>query len=96
MGVRDMAAINETVITIVTIHPNCSNMTPAILQKVKGKNTAINTKVEAIIESEISLVAKIAADLGFVPRSMWVVIFSITTMASSTTNRWPNLMKIRR
>ena len=50
-----------------------------------GKNTAIMVSVEATTEMATSLVAWIAACLGSAPRSMWVVTFSSTTMASSTT-----------
>ena len=60
--------------------------TPAIpVRKVSGKNTATITKVEATIERETSLVANIAAAFGLEPRSICVVIFSKTTIESSTT-----------
>ena len=42
-------------------------------------------KVEAMTDNCTSWVACTAASLGFEPRSMWVVMFSKTTMASSTT-----------
>ena len=54
-------------------------------KKVKGRKTANNTKVVAMTDNDTSLVANTAAALGFVPRSMCVVTFSNTTMASSTT-----------
>ena len=38
-----------------------------------------------MMDRETSLVAKIAADFGFEPLSIWVVMFSNTTMESSTT-----------
>ena len=58
IGVKVIEAINETEITIVTVQPNCLNITPVIPSKnVKGKNTAIKTNVEATIERETSLVA---------------------------------------
>ena len=86
IGVRVIAAAKETAITMVTIQPNCLKSTPAIpVRKVNGKNTAIITKVEAIMERDTSLVANTAAALGFDPRSICVVMFSNTTMESSTT-----------
>src|SRR5574344_435300 len=86
MGVSDIAANIETAITMVIIQPNCLNIIPETpSKKVSGKNTANSTNVVAIMDSETSLVAKMAADLGLVPRSIWVVIFSKTTIASSTT-----------
>ena len=76
----------DTVIITHIIQPNCSKSTPAIpVTIVKGKNTAIMVNVEAITEIATSLVPWIAACLGSDPRSMWVVTFSNTTMASSTT-----------
>ena len=52
---------------------------------VNGKNTPIMVKVEAITEMATSFVPWMAACLGSEPRSMWLVTFSSTTMASSTT-----------
>ena len=81
-----MAPMVDTDRMIVTIHPNCLNMIPAIpLIMVNGRNTAIVVSVEAITEIATSLVANIAAWRGRLPRSMWVVMFSSTTMALSTT-----------
>ena len=86
IGVSVIAAARETAITMVTIQPSCLKSTPAIpVRKVSGRNTAIITKVEAIMERETSLVANTAAALGFEPRSICVVMFSNTTMESSTT-----------
>src|SRR5574344_701361 len=74
------------VIMIHIIQPNCLKSTPDIpLTIVNGKNTAIMVHVEAITEMGTSFVAWIAACLGFDPRSICVVTFSSTTMASSTT-----------
>ena len=69
-----------------TIQPNCLNITPAVpLIMVSGRNTANIVKVDAMTDSCTSWVACTAASLGFEPRSMCVVMFSNTTMASSTT-----------
>ena len=53
--------------------------------RVSGKNTAIRVSVEAITLTATSFVPWTAACFGSLPRSMWVVTFSRTTMASSTT-----------
>ena len=61
-------------------------MMPAIPESiVSGMNTARITSVVAITDSHTSLVAYMAASLGEEPFSIWVVIFSNTTIASSTT-----------
>ena len=87
MGVSVRAHIMEMVIIIVTIQPSCANITPAIpLTIVNGRNTAIMVSVEATIDSPTSFVPLMAAGLGRPPRSMCVVIFSSTTIASSTTS----------
>ena len=52
---------------------------------VSGKNTAIRVSVDAITEIATSLVPCTAACFGSDPRSICVVTFSSTTMASSTT-----------
>ena len=52
---------------------------------VSGKNTAMRVSVDAITEMATSLVPWTAACFGAAPRSMCVVTFSRTTMASSTT-----------
>ena len=52
---------------------------------VNGKNTANIVRVEAITEIATSFVACTAACFGWLPRSIWVVTFSNTTIASSTT-----------
>ena len=68
------------------IQPNCLKSTPVIpVTIVRGKNTAIIVSVEATTEMATSFVPCIAACDGAEPRSMCVVTFSKTTMASSTT-----------
>ena len=69
-----------------TIHPSWRKSTPVMpVTSVSGKNTAISVSVEAITEMATSLVPWTAACFGSAPRSMCVVTFSSTTMASSTT-----------
>ena len=86
MGVSIKAQMSDSTIMMVTIQPSCLNSTPVIpLTMVNGKNTAISVSVDAITERATSLVPFTAACIGAEPRSMWVVTFSSTTMASSTT-----------
>ena len=86
MGVSDSALVVDIIIMMVTIQPSCRKSTPVMpVTRVSGKNTAIRVSVEAITDTATSLVPWMAACLGSAPRSMWVVTFSSTTMASSTT-----------
>ena len=86
IGISDKAAIVDTIMMIHIIQPNCLNNTPAIpLIIVNGKNTASIVRVEATTEIATSFVPCTAALFGLEPRSMCVVMFSSTTMASSTT-----------
>ena len=76
----------EVQIVMQTIHPSCLKMMPVMpVTKVKGKNTATVTNVVTMTESHTSLVPYLAASRGRLPRSMCLVTFSRTTMASSTT-----------
>ena len=71
---------------ILTIQPNCLNRIPAMpVTIVNGRNTANMVRVEAITEIATSFVACTAACFGALPLSIWVVMFSSTTIASSTT-----------
>src|ERR1700722_20380762 len=51
-----------------------------------GMNTAISEILMDKTVKPISAAPLRAAAIGFIPASMWRVIFSITTIASSTTN----------
>ena len=83
---NERALTVDTVMMTHIIHPSCLKSTPEIsVTMVRGKNTAIMVSVEAITEMATSLVAWMAACLGLEPRSICVVTFSRTTMASSTT-----------
>ena len=55
------------------------------LTKVIGRNTARVVSEEATTAIATSLVAYTAACLGLLPLSIWVVMFSSTTIAASTT-----------
>ncbi len=82
----ERAQIVEITIIMVTIHPNWRKSTPLMpVTKVNGKNTAISVSVDATTDMATSLVPWTAACFGAEPRSMCVVTFSSTTMASSTT-----------
>ena len=71
---------------ILIIKPSCLKTTPAIpLTNIRGINTTIVVKAEAVMAGATSFVAKTAASSGFSPESIWRVIFSKTTMALSTT-----------
>ncbi len=86
MGVMVMAANADAPMVMVTIQPNCWNITPIMPDTmVIGKNTAIMVMVAAITASQTSFVAYIDASRGVLPRSMCLLMFSNTTMASSTT-----------
>ena len=49
-----------------------------------GRNTAISVNVVAITAMPISSAASIAASNGVLPIARWRMMFSISTMASST------------
>ena len=52
--------------------------------KAVGRNTAISVKVVAITARPISSAASIAAWNGVLPMRRWRMMFSISTIASST------------
>ena len=81
-----MAAVVDTQTTMVMIQPISFIKIPIIPGSiVSGTKTATSTSVVAMTDVHTSLVAQMAASRGFSPRSMCLVIFSSTTMASSTT-----------
>ena len=53
--------------------------------KAAGTNTADSTRAMAITAVPTSSIVKWAASRGLMPCAIWRSIFSITTMASSTT-----------
>ena len=86
MGVREMATTVEVHTMMVTSHPSSLNIMPAIpVSIVRGTNTTTITRVVAMTDTQTSLVAYIAASLGLEPLSICFVMFSSTTIASSTT-----------
>jgi len=86
MGTKVSAAATEMIMMMLTIHPSCWNMIPAMpLIIVRGRNTQSIVSVDAITEMPTSEVPCTAASLGFSPLDRCVVMFSSTTMESSTT-----------
>ena len=86
MGMRVIAAVVDTHTTMVTIQPSSFMKMPIMPgSMVRGTNTATSTSVVAMTDVHTSLVAQMAASRGDSPRSMCLVMFSNTTMASSTT-----------
>ena len=55
------------------------------LMKAVGRNTATSAKVVAITAMPISSAASMAACMGDLPMRRWRSMFSISTMASSTS-----------
>jgi hypothetical protein len=53
--------------------------------KAVGRNTATSAKVVAITAMPISSAASMAASIGVLPMRRWRAMFSISTMASSTS-----------
>ncbi|CCZ98760.1 unknown [Alistipes sp. CAG:157] len=80
-------AVRVDIVTMMeTIQPSSRNMIPDMPDtSVSGRNTATTVSVVTMTDSHTSLVPYMAASLAEEPFSMWVVIFSSTTMASSTT-----------
>ena len=68
------------------VQPNCLKKRPTIpLMNAVGRNTAISVNVVAITARPISSAASMAASYGVLPMRRWRSIFSISTMASSTS-----------
>ena len=81
-----MAARRDTIRVTAVSAASCLKKIPTRPPtKIRGINTTSTVVVEAITARPISLVAKIAASRGLAPLAMCWVMFSITTMASSTT-----------
>ena len=79
------ATTNEKNTAMAAVQPNCTKNFPATpLMKAVGRNTAIKVKVVAITARPISSAASIAASLGDLPMRKCRMMFSISTMASST------------
>ena len=85
MGDSMRATTNEKNTAIAAVQPNCTKNLPGTpAMKAVGRNTAIKVKVVAITAKPISSAASIAAWYGDLPMRRWRMMFSISTMASST------------
>ena len=76
----------ETVSAAATVTANSRNSRPVVsVRKVSGRNTATDDTVAATTAKEISAMPRRAASIGGAPSSTQRVMFSSTTIASSTT-----------
>ena len=84
MKVSDTTA--ETAMVIATVMANSRNRRPMIPPiSSSGMKAAISeTEIETMVKP-ISPAPLSAACIGFMPSSMWRAMFSMTTIASSTT-----------
>src|SRR5690606_33975292 len=81
---RDTNAEIKTAAPITT--PNSRNKRPTNpSRKITGKNTAANVIEIEITAKKISFEPLIAAEIGDMPSSTFLNIFSVTTIPSSTT-----------
>ena len=79
------ATTSEKNTAIAAVQPNCTKNLPATPpMKAVGRKTAISVKVVAITARPISSAASIAASKGVLPIARWRMMFSISTIASST------------
>ena len=79
------ATTSEKKTAIAAVQPNCTKNLPATPpMKAVGRKTAISVKVVAMTASPISSAASRAACSGVLPMRRWRVMFSISTIASST------------
>ena len=86
IGVSVSETKPETRIATVIVTANSRNTRPTTpLISSTGMNTATSEKVIERMVKAISLEPFSAASNGFMPASMWRVMFSSMTMASSTT-----------
>ena len=86
IGVSVSETKPDTRIATVIVTANSRNTRPTTpLISSTGMNTATSEKVIERIVKAISLEPFSAASNGFMPSSIWRVMFSSITMASSTT-----------
>src|SRR5882672_10374811 len=90
IGVSVSEIIAETTTAMVSVSANSRNIRPTRpVMNRSGMNTAISDSVSDITVKPISRAPSSAASNGFSPSSMWRTMFSIITMASSTTKPVP-------
>lgn len=86
IGVNVNATKEETTTAPAMTTLNSRNKRPVVpSKKTIGKNTATSTTVVAITAKKISFDPLNPACKGVIPCSIFVKMFSMTTMASSTT-----------
>ena len=90
IGVKVSETTAEVTTAIVRVRANSRNMRPTRpVMNNSGMKTAISETVSEITVKPISLAPRSAASNGSSPFSMWRTMFSIITMASSTTKPVP-------
>ncbi len=85
VSVSDTSAEIATAIDSVTENSRNSRPTMPPMNRI-GMNTAISDTVIDTIVKPICFAPSSAAVSGSTPASVWRAMFSVTTMASSTTN----------
>ena len=86
MGVSRRATTSEKNTAMDAVQPNCTKNLPTTpLMKAVGRNTAISVNVVAMTARPISSAASRAASSGVLPMVRCRMMFSISTMASSTS-----------
>ena len=95
IGVSVSDTMAETTTAMVSVSANSRNMRPTRpVMNNSGMNTAISDSVSEITVKPISRAPRSAASSGDSPSSMWRTMFSIMTMASSTTKPVPMVSAI--
>ena len=95
IGVSVSETMAETTTAMVSVSANSRNMRPTRpVMNSSGMNTAISDSVSEITVKPISRAPRSAASSGDSPSSMWRTMFSIMTMASSTTKPVPMVSAI--
>ena len=95
IGVSVSEMMAEATTAMVSVSANSRNMRPTRpVMNSSGMNTAISDMVSEITVKPISLAPRSAACNGRSPSSMWRTMFSIMTMASSTTKPVPMVSAI--
>ena len=86
IGVVVSETTMETRIAVESVMANSRNNRPMIPPIIsKGMKTAISETLMEKTVKPISLAPRRVACMGVIPASRWRVMFSITTIASSTT-----------
>ena len=95
IGVSVSDTIADTTTAMVSVSANSRNMRPTRpVMNSSGMNTAISDSVSEMMVKPISLAPLSAAWNGLSPSSMWRTMFSIITIASSTTKPVPMVSAI--